>query len=120
MVLCCFVCMLFCMLLILGISELIKIYKHFKQKKYKIELKRAAKIILYFLIGYIISLGPTMLFLTNETFFAQTANTTLIFKDPKFLDLSFPFNGNNFHEAAQQFLLQHKLHEAWQVLLREK
>jgi flavin reductase (DIM6/NTAB) family NADH-FMN oxidoreductase RutF len=35
------------------------------------------------------------------------------------IDLSFQFTGNNFHEAAQQFLLQHKLNEAWQVLLRQ-
>ena len=35
------------------------------------------------------------------------------------IDLSFQFSGNNFHKAAQQYLLQHKLHEAWQVLLKE-
>ena len=36
------------------------------------------------------------------------------------IDLAFQFSGNNFHEAAHQFLQEQKLHEAWQVLLREK
>jgi flavin reductase (DIM6/NTAB) family NADH-FMN oxidoreductase RutF len=36
------------------------------------------------------------------------------------IDLSFQFNGNNHHEVAQQLLQQHKVNEAWQVLLREK
>ena len=99
--------MLFCFLLILGISELSKIYKHIKQKKYKFELKRVAKIILYFFIGYFISLGPTVLFLSNETFFSQTGNTLIIFKDPKFLDLSFLSQIGRIGELYQQAFLSY-------------
>lgn len=79
---------LLCFLIIIFFVELKKLFTSLVLKKNRQAIMRGLQITGLFLIGLFISLGPTILYLKQETFFSGNGVNLLLFNQPEFVGLS--------------------------------